>query len=213
MFVYKVLNLRLNHFYVDLQEHDNPDINFFSFRLANLCLVQMEEYEQAVGNYDEAIEQLEEAVQRTYLQIDREFAILHQLQNLRDDLDNVSDKSIRDLSEERFKNIRTFHAQLNGENTDISTDFSTPGTIELLNCYPNPFNSSTTLRYYLSGEAEINVQIFDINGRLVSDLFNSRMNGGFHTVSWDAKDMSNGIYFVNITSNDQSNILKISLIK
>jgi hypothetical protein len=74
--------------------------------------------------------------------------------------------------------------------------------------YPNPFNSSTTIIYTVANlgplPAQINIDIYDLQGRKVKSLINEREEAGKHKVIWDARDdsgneLATGIYFARIT--------------
>lgn len=58
--------------------------------------------------------------------------------------------------------------------------------------YPNPFNPITSIRYDLSKDTPVQLNIYDITGRLVQTLVAGRQVGGFYEVQWDGRD-ANGI--------------------
>lgn len=64
--------------------------------------------------------------------------------------------------------------------------------------YPNPFNPATTIRYELNESSEVHLVIFDIAGRMVSELVNSRQFEGMHSVVWEPKNGSSGTYFARL---------------
>lgn len=69
-----------------------------------------------------------------------------------------------------------------------------------VNAYPNPFNPSTTISYELPFTAKVNINVYDITGRLVSQLIDAYQDMGAHNVNFNAGSLSSGVYFVNITS-------------
>lgn len=80
--------------------------------------------------------------------------------------------------------------------------------------YPNPFNPSTTIQYTISKAGNVKLLVFDITGRQVSELLNQRQNAGSHTVSFDAENLSSGIYFYRLeTESGFSKTNKMLLIK
>jgi hypothetical protein len=88
-----------------------------------------------------------------------------------------------------------------------------PNTFELSQNYPNPFNGSTTIKYELPMAADVIVDIFDLTGRTVS-IFNFKAQAaGSHSIIWDAKDVSSGVYFYKIQTNDYSESRKMILAK
>jgi len=79
--------------------------------------------------------------------------------------------------------------------------------------YPNPFNSSTTIGFDLPKQEEVRVAIFDMNGREIDLLVNSNLGAGHHKFAWNATGNPAGVYFLNLTSNGQSNTKKVMLVK
>ncbi len=67
-----------------------------------------------------------------------------------------------------------------------------------LSNYPNPFNPSTTISYSLPIPSHVKIDIFDINGRVVSNLVNANKQAGNYTIQFNADDISSGIFFYHI---------------
>jgi len=82
-----------------------------------------------------------------------------------------------------------------------------------LSAYPNPFNPTTTLNFTLSQPTHVNLDLFDIQGRLVQSLTNNLMSAGSHSISVDGTTLSSGIYFANLRANNQTRIAKLVLMK
>jgi len=82
-----------------------------------------------------------------------------------------------------------------------------------LSAYPNPFNPTTTLSFTLSQPTHVNLDLFDIQGRLVQSLVNNMMNTGSHSIAVDGTSLSSGIYFANLRANNQTRIAKLVLMK
>ncbi len=78
---------------------------------------------------------------------------------------------------------------------------------------PNPFNSQTTVKYFLPTAAQVDLDLFDINGRLVKELVNQRENVGYHSVFVNGSDLVSGVYFVKMTVEREMSMRKIVLIK
>ena len=79
--------------------------------------------------------------------------------------------------------------------------------------YPNPFNSVTMIKYELSHQARVSIDIYDALGRKVTSLVNSQQPAGYHQVLWDAEDFASGIYFYKIQAGDYGETMKMVLIK
>jgi hypothetical protein len=96
----------------------------------------------------------------------------------------------------------------------INDDNSIPSKISVLDNYPNPFNPITTIHFLVgNSQTEININIYDMKGRLIETLFSDYLSIGEYRLKWNAENRSSGIYFVRITSGDFEQIQKITLIK
>ena len=78
-------------------------------------------------------------------------------------------------------------------------------TFDITNPYPNPFNPSTKINISIPFSGNVNISIYDINGNLVEELHDSFLSSGQHIVDWNAANHSSGIYFINISY--QNNII------
>ena len=79
--------------------------------------------------------------------------------------------------------------------------------------YPNPFNPVTSFSYSIPEDGLVQVAVYDINGRMVSELVNGYRSAGTYPVEWDANDLSSGVYMVNMIAGDYSTMQKVMLIK
>ncbi len=70
--------------------------------------------------------------------------------------------------------------------------------------YPNPFNPVTTIDYSLPVAARVNLNVYDITGKLVQKLVSGNKKAGAYSVSFDAGKLSSGIYFyrLNVDNRD-----------
>lgn len=60
-----------------------------------------------------------------------------------------------------------------------------PQTINIESIYPNPFNPQVTIQYVSSEFGKVQIQVYDLQGRLVKNLFNGLQEQGSYTLSWD----------------------------
>jgi hypothetical protein len=88
-----------------------------------------------------------------------------------------------------------------------------PRDFELLQNYPNPFNSATSIEYCLLSASDVNIEIFDILGKLVDEYRLPNQKAGTHLLKWSPKDSSSGFYFYRLTVNEHSDTRKMLLIK
>ncbi|MGZ3837500.1 MAG: DUF4331 family protein [Flavisolibacter sp.] len=68
---------------------------------------------------------------------------------------------------------------------------------------PNPFSSTTTIRYRTETASMVTVQVYDAAGNLVKILVNQRQEPGSYSVIFNANQLAKGIYFVKAVSNGQ----------
>jgi uncharacterized protein (DUF1501 family) len=88
-----------------------------------------------------------------------------------------------------------------------------PRHIDLGQNYPNPFNPTTNISFTLPAAGDIRLQVFDINGRLVSTLADGTMSAGNHTVKFNANGYSSGVYLYRLDTPAGSLTKKMTLIK
>ena len=84
--------------------------------------------------------------------------------------------------------------------------------------YPNPFNSSTTIRYRLAEPGPVRLEIFDVQGRRVKKLADGDVGAGVYQVEWDGMDASGkpvatGVYLVRLQKGTASLVHKMLLLK
>jgi uncharacterized delta-60 repeat protein len=89
----------------------------------------------------------------------------------------------------------------------------TPTNYELHPAYPNPFNPSTNITYFLPEAADVTLSIFDVHGRLVDQLVNGHRKSGRHDVTFDASGIPSGIYFYRLSTHDFERTDKMVLMK
>ena len=95
----------------------------------------------------------------------------------------------------------------------VFSDNFQPEEIKLYPSYPNPFNPTTTISLGISNTAFIKVSIYDVNGRLVDNLYNSIISSGYHQIAWNATNIASGIYIVLLESAGQIKTQKLVLMK
>lgn len=101
------------------------------------------------------------------------------------------------------------------DDVDTSLDEQLDGanTYSLSQNYPNPFNPSTTITFELPKISKVKIEVFDMLGRKVSTLLNTRKKAGMHSVTFDASSLSSGMYIYRIQAGDFTKTRKLTLIK
>ena len=93
-----------------------------------------------------------------------------------------------------------------------------PNSYALSQNYPNPFNPSTKISYQLGKGEFVKLSIFDLNGNLIKNILNTKVNAGRGHVYWDGKNelgqnVSGGIYLYTIETPSFSKTKKMVLLK
>ena len=98
-----------------------------------------------------------------------------------------------------------FDSPTPGESNDSATAVpdATDMRLLLMPCYPNPFNPTTTIRFQLPSDGPVRLEVFDVNGRLVSRLKHESMTAGLHEVTWNGtgtrgNPLASGVYFYRL---------------
>ena len=84
---------------------------------------------------------------------------------------------------------------------------NSPEKFALLQNFPNPFNSITTIPYHVPQMAHIKLTIFNIKGQKVKVLLDQMKEPGFYTSSWEGKDdngnrVASGVYFYSVLAKE-----------
>ena len=100
----------------------------------------------------------------------------------------------------------------------IKNEIALPTEFTVGRAYPNPFNPVVNVQFGLPKEAQINILIYDISGRLMGDYSIGNRSAGWHEFSWNAVDMlgqdvGTGIYLLTIQAGDKLQKQKITYIK
>jgi hypothetical protein len=70
-----------------------------------------------------------------------------------------------------------------------------PTGIRLYPAYPNPFNPAAQLKFDISKKGNVKIIIYDLAGRVVSEVLNQDLLIGQHIMEWNASSQSSGVYF------------------
>jgi hypothetical protein len=84
-------------------------------------------------------------------------------------------------------------------------------------CYPNPFNNSTMISFFVPQTARVRLSIFNCLGRIIMNE-ERKFDAGLNHFRWDGSDdsgkmLGSGIYFVQIHCGTESAIQKLGLLR
>ena len=95
----------------------------------------------------------------------------------------------------------------NEENVESITEF------RLNQNYPNPFNPTTKISFTIPQTGNVQVSVFNVLGRQVSEILNEIKPAGEYTLTFNAQDLPSGIYYYKLTAPGFSEIKSMTLIK
>lgn len=88
-----------------------------------------------------------------------------------------------------------------------------PSNCFLQQNYPNPFNPTTVISYHLATNSFVILEIYDMLGRKQKTLVNELQTAGTHSVTFNANNLSSGVYFYRVSTGSYVNTKKLMLLK
>ncbi len=90
---------------------------------------------------------------------------------------------------------------------------ASPAGFRLSQNFPNPFNPATVINYQLPANSHVTLKVYDVLGREVATLVNEHQNAGPHSATFNATNLTSGVYFYRITAGNFSEVRKLVLEK
>lgn len=95
----------------------------------------------------------------------------------------------------------------NTESDELPVTYSFDGT------FPNPFRRSTTLRYGLPEHTDVQIRVYDMLGRFITELVNEEQTAGYHEIRWENPQLASGAYLVRMTADSFQHTQRITVIR
>jgi len=128
---------------------------------------------------------------------------------IRDRIDGkILDEELNSGEEIRITNNKITSIEVTGRITG-----GMPITYKLYQNYPNPFNPSTTIKFAVPEESNVNLSIYNVLGELVSTLVNEEMKPGYYEYEFNASNLASGIYLYRIKAGSFVETKKMTLMK
>jgi hypothetical protein len=102
------------------------------------------------------------------------------------------------------------YAQLIGVNrqtSKVSEDYI------LYQNFPNPFNPQTTIKYFLPKASRLTIKIYNLLGYEIETVFEGKQKAGEHEFAFDGTELSSGVYFYSLTTDNYKETKKMILLK
>lgn len=100
------------------------------------------------------------------------------------------------------KNVSASIAHCTGLTTFINMEKVQESEVVLEQNFPNPFGSSTQIRFYIPKPAMVTVKIFSLSGEDITTLLSKELPAGYHMVEWTSGECPSGIYFCQMETNE-----------
>jgi len=84
-----------------------------------------------------------------------------------------------------------------------------PTEFQLCSNFPNPFNPSTMIVFYMPRNEFVTLKVYDITGRAVETLVEGEVPPGEHRLQWSAKGLASGVYLCRMVTRDFSDTIKM----
>ena len=92
-------------------------------------------------------------------------------------------------------------------------DNTLPTEFTLSPPYPNPFNSTSKVRFAVPGESDVSITLFDLSGRMVETIKKGEYSAGYYDATIDGKDLTTGLYFVKMEAGGFRSVQRLVLVK
>jgi hypothetical protein len=95
----------------------------------------------------------------------------------------------------------------------VEIDFRTFNSYLLEQCYPNPFNPTTTIGFGIQDKSNVKITILNAIGEEVAVVLNEEREPGFHQVEFNAANLPSGVYFYQLKAGSFVETKKMILMK
>ncbi len=95
----------------------------------------------------------------------------------------------------------------------VEVEISQPKEFSLSQNYPNPFNPATTIEYTIPEDGFVMLKVYNALGQEVTRLVNGNAKAGIHHVTFDASNLTSGVYFYSVQSNNETIVKKMMVLK
>lgn len=116
--------------------------------------------------------------------------------------------------------LKTLFAQINFDPTPVDDPVvsTLPDGFTLEQNYPNPFNPDTKITFSLPAKADVTVEIYNVLGQRVRQLWDAPLSAGDHAVEWNGRDdrgaaVASGVYFYRVVAGDEAISRKMLMVK
>ena len=96
---------------------------------------------------------------------------------------------------------------------EVEVTLDVPEKLAIHGNYPNPFHQRTQIRYELPRAGDVRIDVYNVLGQRVATLVNERQEAGREEITFDARRLASGVYFVRLRSLGESLTEKITVVR
>jgi uncharacterized protein (DUF362 family) len=121
---------------------------------------------------------------------------------------NYADNYLKMLSNKGAGTNKMNEIKLVGDGADLVTSVKTdqpdmtPKTIVLSDNFPNPFNASTSINFFLPERQHVTINVYSVTGQEIDTLVEGFVPAGHHVLQWNAHNVASGVYFYVMTAGN-----------
>ena len=98
-------------------------------------------------------------------------------------------------------------------NSHSAVSVNQASKFELSSAYPNPFNPVTSMSFTMPQDGLASVKVYNLMGQQVALLADGNYTQGMHQLTWNASDLSSGVYIVKAIYAGNVSVQKVMLVK
>jgi len=96
---------------------------------------------------------------------------------------------------------------------NVSSSQLIPEEFGIYSAFPNPFNSTTVIKYGLPETRRINLAVYDLTGRKMLSLYTGQQIAGIHQIAFEGTSLASGVYLIKLTGSGNISQWKVVLMK
>jgi hypothetical protein len=121
--------------------------------------------------------------------------------------------ALSEASGREYTTIAEFNLLTKSNPDGINDGNRLPNKYSLSQNYPNPFNPSTEIKYSIAREGNVSLKIYDALGREMAVVVDGYKNAGNYSATFNADNLTSGIYFYRLTAGEFNQVRKMILLK
>lgn len=82
-----------------------------------------------------------------------------------------------------------------------------------IKAYPNPFNPRTSIEFQIPKDGFVSIKVYDMLGKEIATLVDEEKSAGSYRLFFDGKNLSSGIYFLRLSTKDNTKTIKLQLLR